>query len=86
LDIGGEASSRLTGTFTFKGQGNAHTVKVRLENTHGQVVREGEVRVSDGLSWDFAAGEVDVWWPIGYGSQPLYTMLLELLDAVSPAI
>ncbi|KAH6914948.1 beta-mannosidase [Coprinopsis sp. MPI-PUGE-AT-0042] len=28
----------------------------------------------------FSAGELDLWYPVGYGAQPLYTVVAELLD------
>lgn len=30
----------------------------------------------------FSAGELDLWYPVGYGTQPLYTIVAELLDEV----
>jgi beta-mannosidase len=82
LDIEGDRSARLTGAFTIDGQDSKFTVNARLEDAQGQVIRAEEVQAQTGLSWDLAAGDVDIWWPFGYGSQPLYTLHLELVAKV----
>jgi beta-mannosidase len=32
----------------------------------------------------FAPGEVDLWFPVGYGKQPIYTIEVQISDAVIP--
>jgi beta-mannosidase len=31
---------------------------------------------------EWASGELDLWYPVGYGTQPLYTVEVELADEV----
>ncbi|KAH8830756.1 glycoside hydrolase family 2 protein [Flagelloscypha sp. PMI_526] len=31
--------------------------------------------------FDWEAGKIDLWWPVGYGNQPLYTLDVELNDS-----
>lgn len=34
------------------------------------------------VSFAFQPGELKLWYPVGYGDQPLYTVLVELTDEV----
>ena len=51
----------------------------------GVTVRESSLPPSDELTeWEFTASEIELWWSVGLGAQPLYTVIAELLDAVRP--
>ena len=38
------------------------------------------------LTLEYKKGELELWWPIGYGAQPLYTFHVSLLSLSSPLI
>jgi beta-mannosidase len=38
----------------------------------------GEIRTK----FQFSPGEVDLWFPVGYGKQPIYTVEVQISDAV----
>ena len=85
LSLEATAHARIDGAFAIDGQSSSQRVKARLEDAHGKVIRQEEVEASTGLKWSMRAGQVKAWWPIGYGSQPLYTMVLELVAEVRQA-
>jgi beta-mannosidase len=34
------------------------------------------------VAFDWAPGKLDLWYPVGYGAQPMYTVEIELTDEV----
>jgi beta-mannosidase len=59
---------------------------ISITNSVGAVVREGQAKVADGkaeISFTGKAGEFELWWPVGYGKQPLYTVSAILHNGVS---
>lgn len=63
-------------------------VEVALRQLDGAGVREekvwlsGSANLGDVVSWDLK-DEVQLWWPVGYGSQTLYTVEIKVLGEVS---
>ncbi|KXN83668.1 putative beta-mannosidase B [Leucoagaricus sp. SymC.cos] len=58
-------------TFTLKGPDSVlttQTASVPIDPGHAKV------------SFDFKPGEVKLWYPVGYGEQPLYTATVEITD------
>lgn len=57
---------------------------VVLTNPEGEVIRKQDnVDVSSGegsVEWDFKAPEIELWWSVGLGKQPLYTVTVTLKD------
>lgn len=73
---------KLESTFEVLGQAQGLKADVKLVDTEGRVVKEehgvslwkeGEAAVGR-VTWSFSSGEVDIWWPVGHGAQPLYTL------------
>jgi beta-mannosidase len=62
--------------------------RVALETLDGKTIRE-EIRFAERSSqttiqlvnWDID-GRVQLWWPVGYGEQKLYKVIVEILDQV----
>jgi beta-mannosidase len=57
--------------------------KAVLKTSEGHKVKEGTFDLKETLDWKFDQGEVDSWWPIHYGKQPLYKLEVTLCDKVS---
>jgi beta-mannosidase len=88
VDIGAVLSSDLhpsvTGSVTSTGDlGMIKHVLVRLERLGGKrpAILEETVKLDEKLHWDLT-GKVDLWYPVGYGPQPLYTLRVSLVDKV----
>lgn len=63
-----------------KGANVSCEIRARLLDPAGNVVAEQGKDVADGgAGIVFALEDVQLWWPRGYGGQPLYTVELELL-------
>jgi beta-mannosidase len=64
------------------------SVKVTLKSPDGSVKATTDNVNPDSSAlheskFAFAAGDVELWYPIGYGKQPLYTAVVQLFDRVS---
>lgn len=53
-----------------------------LRNETQSLTLTGKVNID----WSFAAGEVDLWWPVGEGAQPLYTLRVDIQDGAKRSI
>ncbi|KZV98784.1 glycoside hydrolase family 2 protein, partial [Exidia glandulosa HHB12029] len=80
-----ESSLRLD--ILLKGNLNiAHAVRAVLRDAAGSVVSETVQELQDAkntkgvVQWKFGKDGVDLWWPVGYGTQHLYTLETTLLD------
>ena len=58
-------------------------LKAVLKSSEGKVIKETSLGIKEGLDWTFDKGEVESWWPIHYGKQPLYQLDFILSDKVS---
>ncbi|KAJ7490147.1 hypothetical protein B0H11DRAFT_1912166 [Mycena galericulata] len=61
------------------------SLRIVLSNTEKKVLKSQEVPVagavnSSAVAWNLA-WTVELWWPVGYGAQHLYTVSVLLLDA-----
>jgi beta-mannosidase len=75
-------SAKVFASASFNGD-----VRVTLLGPNGDIRKE-DVVSCQGVSGAtfvqaFSAGELNLWYPIGYGAQPLYTIVAELLGEVS---
>ena len=65
-----------------KAPGDGDLKATLREKGSGKVVKESTSGVNDGLDWTLDKGQVEAWWPVGYGTQPLYDLEITLLDKV----
>ncbi|KDQ64291.1 glycoside hydrolase family 2 protein [Jaapia argillacea MUCL 33604] len=60
------------------------SASVVLKDSKGnKVLGETGIKTDGGnglVQWSLEGGKVDLWWPIGYGKQPLYTVEIEVVD------
>jgi beta-mannosidase len=56
--------------------------KAVLKTLEGKKVKEATFGLEESIDWTFAKGEVEAWFPIHYGKQPLYTLEIILRDKV----
>ena len=56
------------------------TLRAKGDN---KVIKESTSSLEDGLDWSLGKGEIEGWYPIGYGKQALYDLELSLLSDVS---
>jgi len=65
-------------------------VTVSLKAPDGTVVASSkDIKTDQGQAkakFDFKPGQVELWYPVGYGKQPLYTVEIELNDQVSQVV
>jgi len=64
----------------------AGLVSVVLRDPHGvQIAEESNIKVKLGhgrAEFGFSAGYLDLWYPVGYGQQPIYTVEVKFRDEV----
>lgn len=58
-------------------------VNLELRDKAGKVLKSEDAKVDANgnaqVEWDFAVGQdVELWWPVGQGEQPLYDVVAEL--------
>lgn len=54
--------------------------KAVLKTSSGKTVKEATFSLKESVDWTFSKGEVEAWFPIHYGKQPLYTLDITLID------
>ena len=91
LDVRSEVSEsldvKLSGVFTFS-EKTAGYVSFLLMRPDGSLeVSANKLTVDKGgrakVDFEWQAGHLELWNPVGYGAQPLYTVEVELTDRVS---
>ena len=88
LDVRPRVDEKLSATvdITFAlSKAGAHTANVSIKDPEGKVViGQTNIPVSSEQAeahFKLSAGAIDLWWPIGYGKQPLYSVEIAVLDA-----
>jgi hypothetical protein len=66
--------------------GTSGTAEVSLKDSAGSTVTaQNNVTINNGAAravFRFKKGEVKLWYPVGYGEQPLYDVQVKVLDDV----
>lgn len=57
-------------------------IRYALLDNAGEVIKEETAPYGEKLDWKLK-DEVEAWWPVNYGKQPLYHLETTLLDKVS---
>jgi beta-mannosidase len=96
LDIRSNIKENLDITITVEigTCGDAKQASFVLKNTQGQIVYSADnIKLSDDhgkLGFELRAGQVELWYPIGYGGQPIYyaevVLSGKVLTAFTPTI
>ena len=85
LDTKFEVSLTASGTLS-----SPLKAKLSIKKPDGSVLATHELALNDegkaSLVLEYKAGDLELWWPIGYGAQPLYTFHVSLLSLSSPLI
>lgn len=90
LDIRSDVSETLevglSANFAFF-ENTQDSVSFSLRNPDGTVeVTSNNVSIDAslaGVNFEWKAGQLQLWYPVGYGAQPLYTVEVQLRDPVS---
>lgn len=83
-DVSEALDVKLTADISFSEKAPG-TVSFVLKKPDGTVEVQGDSTAESGqaqLKFEWAAGKLDLWYPVGYGKQPLYTVLTTLKDKV----
>jgi beta-mannosidase len=59
-----------------------YRVEYALKDAQGKVIRSDALAGKENLDYKFSNGEVEAWYPIGHGKQPLYSLSVQLKDSV----
>lgn len=93
IDIRSKVSERLDVNLTVDfslSDKSPCLASVVLKNPQGdQIALESEMKTTFGHSraeFGFSAGTLDLWYPVGYGKQPIYTVEISLLNEVKEAL
>lgn len=80
-----KASLSATFDISPKAPSSDYTIKAVLKTKDGKKVVKSMTQSAGekSLKWDLRDGEVEAWWPVHYGKQPLYDLEISLLDKVS---
>ncbi|KAG8713456.1 hypothetical protein FRC08_013238 [Ceratobasidium sp. 394] len=80
-------SPSLEVTPTLSGNtSDAVKMEVILRASDGSVVRTETFNHASKIEWKFRDDEVALWWPVGYGKQPLYTVEVAVFDKNGKAL
>lgn len=92
--VSSELSASLKIDASFLGDVSAiKGITAILKDSAGNIIKESENalildKANDGkkdiISWDLGKDTVKLWWPVGYGSQELYTLEVLLIGEASP--
>jgi beta-mannosidase len=81
--------TNIKATISFSSKTVAGTVDVNIKSLEGHTVLYQKGVLKDGkceVCFKAKKGELELWWPVGYGRQPLYTVEVIARDEVSSYI
>jgi beta-mannosidase len=85
VDVSQDLDAQLDAQIAFSGAVTG-TAVVELKNPAGEVVHSEPLAVRDAnvahYKQTFASNELQLWYPVGYGKQPLYSLHVTLLNEV----
>lgn len=86
-DVDEQLSAAVEVTLAVEGVEKDTTAIVQLVNADGKAIvsKEVDVTASDNrgtVAFSLDKGSFDLWYPVGYGKQPLYEATIELKDKV----
>ncbi|TEB30224.1 beta-mannosidase [Coprinellus micaceus] len=83
VDVSQDLDAQLDAQIAFSGAVTG-TAVVELKNPAGEVVHSEPLAVRDAnvahYKQTFASNELQLWYPVGYGKQPLYSLHVTLLN------
>lgn len=84
VDVDEQFNAVVEVTFEVDGIEQDTTATVQLASADGKAIASKEVDVKGGklVTFTLDKGSFDLWYPVGYGKQPLYEATIELKDKV----
>ena len=86
VDVSEDLDAQLDTRIAFSGAVSG-TAVIELKNPAGDVVHSERLAVRDAkaahFQKTFASNELELWYPVGYGKQPLYSLHMTLFYEVS---
>jgi len=82
-DVSESLDTVINVSLAFSSSGGA--ASIALKDHAGKVVKQADARLEDGkaqVEFRGAKGEFDLWYPVGYGKQPIYTVEVRVADEV----
>ncbi|KAF8608367.1 glycoside hydrolase [Ceratobasidium sp. AG-I] len=74
-------SPSLAVTPTLRGNSSdVSKTEITLRASNGSTIKTETFNHISKIEWKFSEGEVKLWWPVGYGEQPLYSVEVALFD------
>ncbi|CCO26797.1 beta-mannosidase [Rhizoctonia solani AG-1 IB] len=83
-DVKEDLSAKLSVDLEVSDKSSDLSASVVLKSSTGTVIKKAtDLAIQNGQSvvqFEVAKGEVDLWYPVGYGKQPLYTVEVQVAD------
>lgn len=86
IDVKDDLSVHAEISLELEGTSNGLTAKYAILDSDGKLVHSDSIDVEGSkgaASFEGKAGVYDLWYPVGYGKQALYTIQITVIDEVS---
>jgi beta-mannosidase len=83
--VGPSLDSSLSVDFTLLHEATCTSSVALLDADGNRVIDGSNLTITNGRAraeFSFSAGTIDLWYPVGYGKQPLYTVEIQVADQV----